>query len=242
MILKYFFNIRFNKKYKKVSYSEIIKYNTCDSKYNTNVIFQQTDIISASLKNYDKNILILNFASPFFPGGGYKLGFTTQEESLCYATSLYGEISKIKLRKFYFKNFLYLLNPVYTNEAILSRKVTIYRDNNFNLLKEPKNIDILTIAAPNNNFAKMMPWISEKQIQNAMKKKIELINFIINKYKYQTVILGAFGCGAFGNDIKNTAKIFKENVSFPGNCIYAIPNIKTFNIFKDIITEEKYEK
>ena len=232
-MIKYFKNIKYNRLYKKKSYSKIIKYNTYKNICVTENIFESLTSIDACLKYKNKKILLLNFASPYFPGGGYKLGFKTQEESLCYASSLYGEISKFSNRKFYFKNLIKLFNPLYESEAILSKNVTIFRNDNFALIN-PFCIDVITIAPPNNYSAKLIPWISEKMITDALNKKISLINYVINQNDYDIIILGAFGCGAFGNTVEIVAKIFKETIHTSATCVYAIPNKKMLDKFKEI--------
>ena len=68
---------------------------------------------------------------------------------------------------------------------------------------------------------------------------------ILNVAKHQHIeilILGAFGCGVFGNDITITAKIFKECLTkyqYYRNIFtvvaFSIPDDTTYNIFKDIL-------
>ena len=231
-MIKYLKNIKYNNLYKNDSSSKIIYYNTYKEKHNAEVIFKQLNTVDAAIKYKDKNILILNFASPRFPGGGYKLGFNTQEESLCYASSLYKELSKKYNKKFYLSN-INPFNPLFKDSAILSENITFFRDSNFNFIK-PFKANILTIAAPNNSDVQFMPWIKKEDVKKALSRKIDIINYVINTYNFDTIILGAFGCGAFGNDPYVVAKLFKEKISFSGTCVFAIPKENTLEKFKNV--------
>lgn len=231
-MIKYLKNIKYNNLYKKNSDSEIFQYNIYDKKYDTKIVFEKLNTVDAIFKYKDKNMLVLNFASPRFPGGGYKLGFTTQEESLCYASSLYGELSKSYNRKFYLSN-INPFNPLFKDSAIFSNDITVFRNSTFSL-QNPFTINVLTIAAPNNQSAKLNPFVSNKMVEISLSRKIDIINYIINIKKPNIVILGAFGCGAFGNDPYIAAKLFKEKISFNGTCVFAIPKENTLEKFKSV--------
>jgi uncharacterized protein (TIGR02452 family) len=71
------------------------------------------------------------------------------------------------------------------------------------------------------------------------KNKIRLILNVAIEYEYKTIILGAFGCGAYHNDPKVIASYFKE-IIFNENYINCFDNIifailgKNYQIFEDI--------
>ena len=66
--------------------------------------------------------------------------------------------------------------------------------------------------------------------------------YISIKTKVEVLILGAFGCGVFGNDPLTTAKIFKECLTKYQYyrdvfklVVFPIPDAKNYEIFKEIL-------
>ena len=71
------------------------------------------------------------------------------------------------------------------------------------------------------------------------KEKIEAIFKLGIIKKYSTIIVGAFGCGAFRNPPDEVAKIFNEIIKIYGqyyeNIIFSIIGDDNYNIFKNNI-------
>ena len=175
------------------------------------------------LRNRNRShIIALNFANALFPGGGYVLGGNAQEESLCRSTLLYYTIRTQK--NFYLKNLLHVL-PDYTDTLIYSGNVPVIRNQNDKLLKNPCRCDFITCPAVNRRFAKFM--FHEICLAYTMKRRIEKIAAFAVSKKPDLIILGAFGCGAFGNDPKTVFKTFEEaiNKCVPDDIdvIFAVP-------------------
>lgn len=161
------------------------------------------------LKNRRRNhIVALNFANALFPGGGYILGGDAQEESLCRSSLLYYTIHTQK--DFYLKNLLHVL-PDYTDTMIYSGNVPVIRNQDNKLLKKPCRCDFITCPAVNKHFAKFI--FHEIRISYTMKRRIEKIVSLAASKKPDLIILGAFGCGAFGNDREAVFKAFEEAVN-----------------------------
>ena len=153
-----------------------------------------TDTISAILKYGRGKTIALNFANAMYAGGGYILGGNAQEEALCRASLLYYTIRTAK--KYYHANRLHLL-PDYTNYMIYSRNVPVIRDNSGMLLQSLVTCDFLTCPAVNRTFAKF--FFSQKKLNLIMEHRIENIIKLCAVQKPDVLILGAFGCGVFGN-------------------------------------------
>lgn len=168
------------------------------------------------------NITALNFANAMYAGGGYVLGGNAQEESLCRASLLYYTIRTQK--DYYRKNRLHVL-PDYTDTMIYSENVPVIRNGNGTLLDKPVLCNFITSPAVNRTFAKFM--FSGKKINHIMYKRIEKIIILALEKKTDTLILGAFGCGVFGNRRETVFPMFEEviNKYVPDSVevVFAIP-------------------
>ncbi|MBR6242907.1 MAG: TIGR02452 family protein [Ruminococcus sp.] len=179
--------------------------------------------IQSVLRNAEKGkVIALNFANAMFPGGGYVLGGNAQEESLCRASLLYYTIKKQK--KYYRKNRLHVL-PDYTDTMIYSENVPVIRDDHGKLLEKPMKCSFITSPAVNRTFAKfMMPG---RRIDRIMVQRIRRIVMLAASKKPDIIILGAFGCGVFGNRREKVLPVFEEMINryVPDDIqvIFAIP-------------------
>ncbi len=162
--------------------------------------------IECILKYAESNkVLALNFANAMFPGGGYVLGGNAQEESLCRASMLYYTIRTQK--KYYSRNRLHVL-PDYTDTLIYSENVPVIRSETGKLLETPLKCDFLTIPAVNRTFAKF--FFSDRKIKEKMRRRIEFLLSVAVEKNPDVLILGAFGCGVFGNDREYVYSVFEE--------------------------------
>ncbi|MDE6093085.1 MAG: TIGR02452 family protein [Ruminococcus sp.] len=167
-------------------------------------------------------IVALNFANAMYAGGAYVLGGNAQEESLCRASMLYYTIRTQK--DYYRRNRLHVL-PDYTDTMIYSENVPVIRNENGKLLEKPVLCNFITSPAVNRTFAKFM--FSNKKINNIMYSRIKKIIMLALEKKTDILILGAFGCGMFGNKRETVFPIFEEiiNKYVPDSMevIFAIP-------------------
>lgn len=163
------------------------------------------------LKSGKKHIAALNFAAARNQGGGFLEGATAQEEDLCRSSSLYPCL----LRKpmFYNKNILGK-NSLYTDSIIYSPAVPFFRDDNNELLEEPFELSIITSPAPNLTEKGMTEYedqkIDEKMVCETLFRRMSKILKVAHRHGHKNLILGAWGCGAFGNDPEMVASLFKQ--------------------------------
>lgn len=188
-------------------------------------VYENTEKLTAVeciLANAGKRMIALNFANAMYPGGGYVLGGNAQEESLCRASMLYYTIRTQK--SFYRKNRLHIL-PDYTDTMIYSENVPVIRNEHGDLLEKPVLCDFITCPAVNRTFAKFM--FTKRRINHKMFVRIENIIKLAVSKKPEALILGAFGCGMFGNKQKKVLPMFEEiiNKYVPDEIkvIFAIP-------------------
>lgn len=213
-------------------YSEIFSDFSVSEKIKRNKIFRISENISpvttvqCILDNseYGK-ITALNFANAMYAGGGYILGGNAQEESLCRASMLYYTIRTQK--KYYRANRFHIL-PDYTDNMIYSQNVPVIRDDSGKLLDNPIKCDFITCPAVNRTFAKFI--FSDKKINDKMTVRIDKIISLAVSKNPDIIILGAFGCGVFGNKRETVFRIFEDAVNslVPDDIkvIFAIPDFR----------------
>ena len=182
----------------------------------------RTDTVSAILQHRGKRVCALNFANANFPGGAYILGGSAEEEALCRASLLYYTIRTAK--RFYRANHLHVL-PDYTDHMIYSEHVPVIRDNAGNLLETPMDCDFITSPAVNRTFAKLL--FPRSKLDTIMQNRIEQIIALAAQKRPEVLVLGAYGCGVFGNRRETVYPMFENAVNrfLPGDVdvIFADP-------------------
>ncbi len=190
---------------------------TAPFKLSENLVKQTT--IACVIDNSSKHCVVLNFASAYHPGGGYLTGARAQEESLCRASGLYYTLRE--MTAFYEDNKRGGVE--YTDGMIYSQNVLVVRDDRGNALKEPIKCDFLTVPAVNRNKAKSIP---REQTNLTMERRINKIVSFCAETDCEVAVLGAFGCGVFGNDRNEILPMFERAINkFGGDkkYIFAIP-------------------
>lgn len=179
--------------------------------------------VECILENRERNITALNFANALVPGGAYTMGGNAQEESLCRASMLYYTIKDV--REFYRANMRHIA-PDYTDGQIYSKNVPVIRSDKGEMLEKPVLCDFITCPAVNRYEANLC-FMSKAKTNEIMEKRIEKIVSLAMSKLPDLIILGAFGCGAFGNDRNVVLPMFERAVnSFCGDSIeiiFAIP-------------------
>ncbi|MGN1411951.1 MAG: TIGR02452 family protein [Oscillospiraceae bacterium] len=177
---------------------------------NDNIVNQSTiDCILNLKKQFDGNIIALNFANANFSGGGYILGGDAQEESLCRTSMLYYAIKDCT--KFYNHNRFKSVPFIYSDYMIYSPNVPIIRNGNDMLLGNPIECSFITCPAVNRTFAKF--FNSDKKIKSIMKHRIEKILSLAVSKNPQVIVLGAWGCGVFGNQKDVVFNLFENAIN-----------------------------
>lgn len=202
--------------------------------------FVNTDTTTAALISRSNKKGLLNFASYLKPGGGFLNGRVAQEESLCYESYLYNILSS--LDTFYTWNSFERNDGLYTNRAIYTPKVRFFRGN------RETRCDVITCAAPNKKEARVN-GVSTDRNDEVLIERIKFIRDIAEEQNIESLILGAFGCGVFGQDPDDVAEAIKfvfhrTNVK---NVVLAVPgddrNAEAFRSrFKEIMVPGKEKK
>lgn len=164
---------------------------------------------------------VLNFASHKNPGGKFIEGSSAQEESLCHDSILYNVLKRMPA--YYEENKKFLNRSLYSNRAIYSPRILFPIDGS------EWRADVLTCAAPNKTAAQKYCKVSDAENSQLLKSRIDFVLSIAAAYNPDVLILGAYGCGVFGQDPNEVALIFNEflNNKFKNTfqkVVFAIPD------------------
>lgn len=151
--------------------------------------------------------LVMNFANAHRPGGGFLAGAKAQEEALCRTSTLYASINSKEASEMYRFNNTHL-NQVESDYMLISPEVLVFRGEGFVLLEKPYKVGVITAPAPNRFGAAMLA--SAKTINETFARRIRIILKAAAHYGYESLVLGAWGCGAFGNDPDTVSEIFRQ--------------------------------
>lgn len=160
------------------------------------------------------SICALNFASARTPGGGYLRGGAAQEEALCRATTLYPSLEK--QAAFYAGNKA-SPNAVYLDDLIYSPHVLLIRDDHGRLRPDPVQIGVVTAPAPNLG-ALAEQGLSDRlrgEVDRALARRVKRILATAQSMGHDALVLGAWGCGVFGNAPDQVAALFEAALSGP---------------------------
>mmetsp|Transcript_10423 Transcript_10423/g.29395 ORF Transcript_10423/g.29395 Transcript_10423/m.29395 type:complete len:335 (-) Transcript_10423:225-1229(-) len=159
----------------------------------------------------------LNFANGKDVGGGYKHGATAQEEDLCRRIPpLYTSLHRAN------KDGLYPFGPstckapespekyadvLYTADLRIAREG---EEEGFAILPNARQVraSLVSAAAPNINFARE---ISDPSLIYATIQSIFIAPKIVQP-EVTTLVLGAWGCGAFGGNAAEIAGLFAQAI------------------------------
>ena len=143
--------------------------------------------------------LALNFANGTHPGGGFLRGARAQEEALCRSSALYQTLVGDQM----YEEHRQRPRPDSTDWAIYSPDVPVFRADNGIALPQPWLLSFITCAAP------YAPAIGQPESGDLLAQRIHRVLAIAQVYGYSALVLGAWGCGAFANDVERTAVDFR---------------------------------
>ncbi|MEU0539582.1 TIGR02452 family protein [Nocardia sp. NPDC005978] len=150
-------------------------------------------------------VAVLNFASARNPGGHYLAGARTQEEALCRASALYTTLLAVPE---YYAYHRANPDPFYSDRVILSPAVPVFRDDTGTLLDTPFEVGFLTSPAPRTNVIARDRADDVHRVPGVLATRAERI--LEAAAGYRRLVLGAWGCGAYGNDPGVVAGVFHE--------------------------------
>lgn len=192
----------------------------------TKVMVEGKDCLIAAkrLVKEGYNPVLLNFASAGHPGGGVENGARAQEETICRRSTLTRSIYSFDPTYAFKYNY-----PLQSGEhypiisefsAVYSPNVTVFREGiDCLFMEEPYDVAVVTCAALNLGGKYAIKLTSDGHMpQKAIditRNKIRTVYRIGLTYGHDSLVLGAFGCGAFKNPPAEIAKLFHEVMEEP---------------------------
>lgn len=165
-------------------------------------------------EDHELEPLILNMASETHPGGGVAKGNHAQEECLFRRTNYCNCVNK---RDHY---------PIGPDEFVVTEEVTIVKNSDHAWLSEDDQFVFNFIAMPAVRQP-ILKYIDEPDPVNTgnnravyknleeletMRQKIDLIFRYAVLEEYDSLLLGALGCGAFRNPPTEVVQLFQEAI------------------------------
>ena len=194
-----------------------------------------------------KRPLLLNMANATTPGGGYRKGDGAQEENLFrrsdYCRSLDIDLDDFFQQQLKAKRYLcssdYRLEPMHSQKkmypmdkfgGIYTSGITVFReseDTGYAFMEKPlEDVCAIAMAAFRNPELEGNKLTSEYVV--GTRKKIENIFSIAYHHKHDSLVLSAFGCGAFKNPPDHIVQIFhsviQQYAGFFESIVFAILN------------------
>lgn len=153
----------------------------------------------------EENTVVLNFASARNVGGGFLNGARAQEEEVCRASALY---RCLETQPTYYDANRSHRDALYTDHIIYSPRVPFFRDKARRFVEEPYLLSVITAPAPNAGaFLRTSPG-GEPELRDAFVRRAAMVLAVARDRGHETVVLGAWGCGAFGGDPEVASEAF----------------------------------
>lgn len=229
--------------------SKLISYDPTFAYYqlpaDTVIQMMDSDTVSAAavLAGEGRKVLIVNFANNYQCGGGYKRDANAQEEDIFRRTTAAFAISReygLQQAEFYPIATGKEANAVITDHLRILRKS---KSEGFTFVNEQEQYEfaMITVGAYDQRSKTEQAMFQAdsnlltKTGCRVMKKRIALIFQAASHLHCDTIIAGALGCGAFGNDPDQIAQLHQEVIQrYPGlvkELVFAIPRSSTRQTF-----------
>lgn len=207
----------------------------------------------------ERKVAVLNFASATNPGGGVARGSNAQEESLCRCSTLYPCLDTPFLWSEYYGFHRGRHDVRYTDACIYTPGVLIVKTDTDMPERMPDTdwcrVDIISCAAPNlreNPYNAMNPGtgeaakVSPHELKTLHQKRARKILSVAAANCTDSLVLGAFGCGAFQNPPEVVAEAYKEVLTEYKGCfdemVFAVyctlGHMENYHIFRDVIGKQ----
>ena len=222
-----------------------------------NIIVSKKRTLEAAAAYKDMKVAVHNFASATNPGGGVTKGSTAQEECLCRCSTLYEMLNAKEMWDGFYNPHRVAADPIHNDDIIYTPGVVVFKTDTTipKTMTESEwyEVDVITCAAPNlrekpsnqfnKNDGRKRVTLSDTELLELHENRLRKILDVAVLENVDTIILGAFGCGAFQNKpetvaraastvIKDYLNAFK-NIEF---AVYCSPgDSSNYDVFKRVL-------
>ena len=174
-------------------------------------------------------------------------GSGAQEEALCHDSILYNVLSDKKLSSYYINNRKNTNNALYFNRALFSKDILFLKEEKkktypaegspdyYTKSYIKQKFNVLTCAAPNYKAAKKM-GVSADENSQVLKSRVQFILSIADYFETKTLILGAWGCGVFGQSAEEVSELFYQELDSGKyhfeTVVFSIPDFRNYVPFE----------
>ena len=217
---------------RSVKYSSLnIQLESICDKSSLLVVDMDTLDAGIELKRKGYRPVVLNMCDWIFAGGCIDAGSTTQEEDLFRRSN-------------YFTTLTNKLYPLKDTDTIYSREVLIFRENaqkRYKLMNKGVFMDLVAGPAPLKPHQDNGRFTKQEDI-DLFKNKMRMLLKVAYANGNDSVVLSAWGCGAFYCPPEHTAELFKEvleefNGSFKVFVFAILGKGKNYNAFKSVLID-----
>lgn len=228
-------------------------------------IYKKANVVVSKKRTYEaakaykgNHVAVHNFASATNPGGGVVNGAGAQEECLCRCSNLYFCLNTPDMWGMFYTPHRAAHDPIHNDDIIYTPDIVVFKtDTDRPELMERDDwyiVDVITCAAPNlrenpsNRYnsgdGTRAVTLSDRELQVIHEKRLRRILDSAVMNHVDTVILGAFGCGAFCNEPQvvataaaNVVRDYMyafENIEF---AVYCRPNDDSnYRVFNSVLS------
>jgi len=157
-------------------------------------------------------LALLNFASATRAGGGFLQGAKAQEEDLARCSALY---ECLRTQTEFYALHRVRDSPLYSDAMIYSPRVPFFRVRSESRLDRPYEASVITAAAPNATKAQRAGAGTESELEAIFRRRTGKLLALAEARGQRTLVLGAWGCGVFGNDPAMAADSFATWLGAP---------------------------
>ncbi|XVV07628.1 TIGR02452 family protein [Actinosynnema sp. CA-248983] len=151
----------------------------------------------AATRRLGGNVACLVFASARNPGGGFLNGAQAQEESVARGSALY---PCLRAAGDFYAFHRAHDDLTYSDRVIHSPDVPVFRDDKGALLPEPYPVSFLTAAAPNRTAILRNTPDRAPDVPAILERRAGRVLRVAAAHGHRRLVLGAWGCGVFGNE------------------------------------------
>jgi uncharacterized protein (TIGR02452 family) len=181
----------------------------------------------------------LVFASARNPGGGFRTGARAQEEDIARSSALHACLAAVP--EFY-QHHRRDPDLRYSDRVIYSPAVPVFRDDAGDLLDRPYELGMLTAAAPNLLAVAREQPDRVDTVAAVVRRRALRVLLVAAAHGHRRLVLGAWGCGVFGNDPTVVAGAFAaalREVPHVDHVVFAVldraPGNPTYRAFADVL-------